>query len=98
MAAGLIVVVLAVIPLEGRAAFQEYERAVLPLLKDFGAALERRLRNEDGTREMHIVRFPTKASFETYRADPRRVGYAHLLRSSGAEMDLTIAHDVREAD
>ena len=94
MPAGLTVTVSAVVPLEGIPAFQAYEAAVLPLLKDAGATLERRLRNENGTRELHIVRFPSSSHFERYRADPRRASHSHLLLLSGAQMDVTIMHDV----
>ena len=94
MPTGLIVTVSAVVPLKSIPAFQAYEAAVLPLLKDVGATLERRLRNENGTRELHIVRFPSSSHFERYRADPRRASHAHLLLLSGAQMDVTIMHDV----
>ena len=50
-------VLIARVPVEGVASFQEYESAVLPLLSEFGGLLERRLRNSDGTVEVHIVSF-----------------------------------------
>jgi hypothetical protein len=43
------------IPTEGVEDFRAYEEAVLPLLPEFNGRLERRLRNPDGTVEMHIV-------------------------------------------
>jgi hypothetical protein len=48
-------VLIARIPAEGVADFRAYEDAVLPLLPGFNGRLERRLRNSDGTIEMHIV-------------------------------------------
>ena len=51
------------IPTEGIEDFQAYEDAVLPLLPEFNGRLERRLRNQDGTVEMHIVSFASDADF-----------------------------------
>ena len=86
--AALTFVVVARIPPSGVAAFQAYEDAVLPPLKDFGGQLERRLRNSDGTLEVHIVSFPSKASFQNYRNDSRRVAQASLLENASAKLEL----------
>jgi len=48
-------VLIARIPPEGIEAFRAYEDAVLPLLPAFNGRVERRLRNPDGTIEVHIV-------------------------------------------
>jgi uncharacterized protein (DUF1330 family) len=72
------------IPVEGIEDFRAYEDAVLPLLPEFGGRLERRLRNPDGTVEMHIVSFPSDADFQNYRNDPRRAAHAWLLEKSRA--------------
>ena len=64
---------------EGIEDFQAYEDAVLPLLPEFNGRLERRLRNQDGTAEMHIVSFASDEDFQNYRNDPRRVALARLL-------------------
>jgi hypothetical protein len=72
------------IPTEGIEDFRAYEDAVLPLLPEFGGRLERRLRNPDGTVEMHIVSFPSDADFQNYRNDPRRTAQAWLLERSRA--------------
>ena len=72
------------IPAEGIEDFRAYEDAVLPLLPEFGGRLERRLRNPDGTVEMHIVSFPSDADFQNYRNDPRRTAHAWLLERSRA--------------
>ena len=76
------------IPAEGVADFQAYEDAVLPLLPEFNGQLERRLRNADGTIEMHIVSFASDADFQNYRNDPRRAAQAWLLQRSSAKMEL----------
>ncbi len=72
------------IPIEGVEDFRAYEDAVLPLLPEFGGRLERRLRNSDGTIELHIVSFPSDADFQNYRNDPRRAAQAWLLERSRA--------------
>jgi hypothetical protein len=87
-------VVLARLP-EGRLAdFDAYERAVLPLLGDYGGNLEQRLRTPDNRVEIHVVSFPDEADFAAYRADPRRMAAQPLLESSGATHELLPVYDV----
>jgi hypothetical protein len=81
-------VLLARIPTEGIQDFRAYEDAVLPLLPEFNGRLERRLRNPDGTMEMHIVSFASDADFQNYRNDPRRTAQAWLLERSSATLEL----------
>jgi hypothetical protein len=76
------------IPAEGIEDFQAYENAVLPLLPEFNGRLERRLRNPDGTVEMHIISFASDADFQKYRNDPRRTAQAWLLENSSAKLEL----------
>jgi antibiotic biosynthesis monooxygenase (ABM) superfamily enzyme len=76
------------IPTDGIEDFQAYEDAVLPLLPEFNGHLERRLRNQDGTVEMHIVSFASDADFQNYRNDPRRAAQAWLLEKSSAKLEL----------
>ena len=75
------------IPTEGIEDFRAYEDAVLPLLPEFNGRLERRLRNQDGTVEMHIVSFASEADFQNYRNDPRRTAQAPLLKKSSAMLE-----------
>jgi hypothetical protein len=76
------------IPAEGIEDFQAYEDAVLPLLPEFNGRLERRLRNQDGTVEMHIVSFASDADFQNYRNNPRRAAQVWLLEKSSAKVEL----------
>jgi antibiotic biosynthesis monooxygenase (ABM) superfamily enzyme len=76
------------IPTDGIEDFQAYEDAVLPLLPEFNGRLERRLRNQDGTVEMHIVSFASDADLQNYRNDPRRAAQAWLLEKSSAKLEL----------
>ena len=81
-------VLIAKIPEEGVADFRAYEDAVLPLLAECNGCLERRLRNPDGTMEVHIVSFASDADFQDYRNDPRRAAQAWLLERSSAKLEL----------
>ena len=89
-----IFVLIARVSMEDVAGFQEYEAAVLPLLREFGGLLERRLRNSDGTVEVHIVSFDSEQSFQRFRSDPRRASYAHLMENSSAKNELIAMTDV----
>ncbi len=92
-AESLLLCVTARVPAEGVALFQAYEAAVLPLLPEHGGRLERRLRSDDGTVEVHIIRFAPAAGFESFRADPRRVAVADLLARSGATTEVMTMAD-----
>ena len=82
------------IPPEGVAVFQAYEDQVLPLLGAYGGTLQRRLRGTGGTIEHHIVRFESRAGYERFRDDPRRIAANPLMVSSGAVVELLAVHDV----
>ncbi len=90
---GVLLALVARIPASGVAAFQAYEDAVLPLLPRHGGSLQRRLRTADGTVEMHVVHFQSRAGFDSFRADPCRVAAAHLMTASGASTEV---HDVSD--
>src|ERR1700731_5027352 len=87
-------VLIARIPAEGIADFRAYEAAVLPLLPEYNGRLERRLRNQDGTVEMHVVSFASDADFQNYRNDPRRAAQASLLKKSSAMLERFRMTDV----
>src|ERR1700754_1458738 len=87
-------VLVARIPTRGIEDFRAYEDAVLPLLPEFNGRLERRLRNPDGTVEIHIVSFASEADFQDYRDDPRRMAQARLLEKSAASIELFAMQDV----
>ena len=76
------------LPAEGIAAFEEYERRVLGLLGVHGGRLARRLRSADRLVEVHLVEFPSTEAFAAYRDDPRRGAHAELLEASGAATEL----------
>ena len=76
------------IPAQGIKDFRAYEDVVLPLLPEFNGRLERRLRNPEGTIEMHIISFASDTDFQNYRNDPRRTAQAWLLEKSSAKLEL----------
>jgi hypothetical protein len=55
---------------------------------EFNGRLERRLRNPDGTVEMHIVSYASDADRQNYQNDPRRAAQAWLLEKSSAKLEL----------
>ena len=83
---------------EGIEDFRAYEDAVLPLLPEFNGRLERRLRNQDGTIEIHIVSFASDADRQNYRNDPRRTAQAWLLEKSAAKLELLPMWNVHSAN
>ena len=87
-------VLIARAPSDGVASFQAYEDAVLPLLTEYGGLLERRLRNSDGTIEVHIVSFDSDRDFQRYRNDPRRAAASHLFEASAASTERIAMTDV----
>ena len=87
-------VLIARIPPNGVNAFRAYEDQVLPLLNEHGGRLQRRLRNELGTLELHIISFPSDVAFQNYRTDPRRTAATPLLETSSAKLELLSLRDV----
>lgn len=75
--------------------FERYEAAVLALLPDHGATLERRMRAVDGSTETHLLRFPDRAAFDAFIADPRRVAMHRFWAASGAKAERWEVEDVQ---
>jgi hypothetical protein len=69
-------------------AFEAYEEAVLPLLADHGAELQRRFRSPDNALEVHILFFPSAEARQAYLADPRRAVHAQMWLTSRASATL----------
>ena len=82
------------IPKESVADFLEYEEKVLPLLAQHKGTLERRLSNDDGTIEVHILSFESEQAFEDYCYDPKRLEYTSIFDKSGAQTELMHLTDV----
>lgn len=95
---GLTLALIARIPPAGIASFGAYEAAVLPLLQRHGGTLQRRLRNCDGTVEIHVVHFASAEGFAAFRADPARIAAAPLMARCGASTELIEVADIEPID
>jgi hypothetical protein len=58
---------------------QRYEDAVLGLLGRHGGSVERRMRTTDSATEVHLIRFRSRAGYESFMVDPDRVEYRGSL-------------------
>lgn len=57
------------------AAGQRYEDAVLGLLDRHGGSLERRMRDLGSSTEVHVIRFRSRAGYESFMVDPDRLDH-----------------------
>ena len=60
---------------EQAATGQRYEDAVLALLDRHGGSVERRTRSTDSSTEVHIIRFRSRAGYESFMVDPDRLDH-----------------------
>ncbi|GAB4024011.1 DUF1330 domain-containing protein [Spirosoma koreense] len=76
---------------EQEALFQAFEDRVLPFIDRHHGELVLRLRPSESAvlattvgnpYEIHLVRFPDRAAFESYRDDPERLQYLSLKEQS----------------
>jgi hypothetical protein len=54
---------------------RRYEDTVLGLLNRYGGAVERRLRGTDEATEVHLIRFRSRAGYESFMLDADRLAY-----------------------
>jgi uncharacterized protein (DUF1330 family) len=66
------------------AAFDHYEAQVVPLLAQYGAEMEVRVRSLDRQSETHLLHFPDDAAHRAFLADPTRQAMRPILERSGA--------------
>ncbi|MCI4064117.1 GNAT family N-acetyltransferase [Micromonospora sp. R77] len=72
---------------------RRYEDAVLALLGRHGGRLERRLRTGDGSGEVHVIRFASRAGYESFLVDPER---AALRAALGDDAPVTRVLEVTD--
>ena len=70
-----------------------YEDAVLELLDRHGGSLERRMRGTDSTTEVQLIRFRSRAGYESFMVDPDRLGHRERV---GDAAPTTRVIEVRE--
>jgi hypothetical protein len=75
------------------AAGQQYEDTVLGLLDRHGGSVERRMRGTDSATEVHIIRFQSRAGYESFMIDPDRLDYRDRI---GDAAPTTRVLEVRE--
>lgn len=76
------------------AAGQQYEDAVLALLDRHGGSVQRRLRSTDSATEIHVIRFRSRAGYESFMVDPDRLSYRATFADA---VPNTRVLEVREA-
>ncbi|MGW4677308.1 hypothetical protein ACWEOS_02460 [Micromonospora taraxaci] len=91
--AGLTLVAIVEFAAGAETAGQRYEDAVLSLLERHGGHLDRRLHGTDGQTEVHVIRFDSRAGYESFLADPDR---AALRGALGATAPTTRVIEVYE--
>jgi hypothetical protein len=70
-----------------------YEDAVLELLDRHGGSVERRLRGTDATTEVQLIRFGSRAGYESFMVDPDRLAHRERI---GDAAPTTRVIEVRE--
>lgn len=76
------------------AAGQRYEDAVLALLHRHGGTVERRLRSADSATEVHIIRFRSRAGYDSFMVDPERVAHRAGLGAAAPTTRVLEMHEV----
>jgi antibiotic biosynthesis monooxygenase (ABM) superfamily enzyme len=79
------------------ASFEEYERAAARAMREYGGAIERTVRIDEGAREIvteiHLVRFRDAAGFDAYRASTALAGLRHLRDAAVVDTDLLVGEE-----
>jgi hypothetical protein len=74
---------------------QRYEDAVLALLDRHGGTLERRMRGTDSPTEVHVIRFRSRAGYESFMVDPDRLEYRDRIGDAAPTTQVLEVYDVR---
>jgi hypothetical protein len=77
------------------AAGQRYEDAVLELLHRHGGSVVRRMRGTDSPTEVHLIRFRSRAGYESYMVDPDRLGHRERIGDAAPDTRVIEVRDVR---
>ena len=73
---------------------QEYEDAVLALLDRHGGRVERRMRGTDSASEVHVIRFQSRAGYESFMVDPDRLAYRAKTGDAAPTTRVIEVHDL----
>ncbi|HLL65384.1 MAG TPA: hypothetical protein VK453_06500 [Micromonosporaceae bacterium] len=72
---------------------RRYEDAVLALLDQHGGRVERRLRSADAATEVHIIRFRSRAGYQSFLVDPVRLALRKELGDRAPTTRVLELHD-----
>jgi len=73
---------------------QRYEDTVLDLLDRHGGSVERRMRSMDSATEVHIIRFRSRAGYESFMADPDRLDYRTRIGDAAPTTRVVEVHEL----
>jgi hypothetical protein len=73
---------------------RRYEDAVLAMLPRHGATLERRLRDTGSPAEVHVIRFESRAGYESFMIDPDRLALRDALGAAAPSARVIEVHDL----
>jgi len=90
----LLLVAIVEMALKDVAAGQRYEDAVLGLLDRHDGFVERRMRSTDSATEVHVIRFRSRAGYESFMADPDRLDYRATLGDVAPKTRVLEVHDL----
>ena len=72
---------------------QRYEDTVLGLLDRHGGSVERRMRSMDSATEVHIIRFRSRAGYESFMTDQDRLDYRDRIGDAAPTTRVLEVHD-----
>ena len=75
--------------------FDRYEQLALDVLEEHGGLVLARVRDVEERREWHLLQVPSKAAWDSFRADPRRVEHAWLLERANVRVHRCEVRPVR---
>jgi hypothetical protein len=73
---------------------RRYEDAVLGLLDRHGGSVARRMRGTDSPTEVHVIRFRSRAGYESFMVDPDRVGHRERIGDAAPSTRVIEVRDV----
>lgn len=91
---GLLLVAIVQMAAGNAGAGQEYEDFVVARLTQHGGALEWRTRTMDSGTEVHLIRFSSRAGYESFLADPERVARRQQLGDAAPTTKVLEVRDV----
>ena len=90
-------IVVAILTIADRAAFDAFEALAAQVMARHGAAVERAIRIPPGgnapEREVHVVRFPSAAAWDAYRADAELAELRELRARGIAATEILVGDD-----